>query len=101
MVTHLGLDVDQRMVRGTTGIDLVLGGHNHVVINPPQELRDCSSDVTHPGFIWALDPDLEIDPEGSPPNDPKHPDPVNHPYMMKRTCKPRGVLITHSGAFAK
>ncbi|WP_394827455.1 bifunctional metallophosphatase/5'-nucleotidase [Pendulispora albinea] len=101
MLTHLGLETDQRMVRETTGIDVVLGGHNHVVINPPQQVRDCSADPAHPGFIWTLDPDLDLDPDAPPPHDEKHPDPVDHPYMMKRLCKPRNVVIAHSGAFAK
>lgn len=101
MVTHLGLEVDQRMVRGTTGIDVVMGGHNHVVINPPQEIKDCSSDPNNPGFVWTIDPNATIDPDAPPPNDELHPDPVNHPYAFKRPCKPRKVLIAHSGAFAK
>ncbi len=101
MVTHLGLEIDQRMVRGTTGIDVVLGGHNHVVINPPQEIRDCSADPLNPGFVWAVDPNLEIDPKAPPPNDELHPDPVKHPWQFKRTCKPRNVVIAHSGAFSK
>jgi 5'-nucleotidase len=109
LLTHLGLEVDQRMVRSTTGIDLVLGGHNHIVINPPQELRDCSADPNNPGFIWEVDPNIDIDPNGDPPDDPepelKGPagvyDPVNHPYEFKRVCTPRRVIIAHSGAFAK
>jgi 5'-nucleotidase len=101
MLTHLGLEVDQRMVRGTTGIDVVLGGHNHVVINPPQELTDCSADTRSPGFIWAVDPNLDIRSDGIPPNDELHPDPVDHPYQFKRKCTPRKVIISHSGAFSK
>jgi len=109
MVTHLGLEVDQRMVRGTTGIDVVLGGHNHVVINPPQEIRDCSADPNNPGFIWAVDPNAKIDPGAEPPDDPepelKGPagalDPEFHPFQFKRACTPRKVVIAHSGAFAK
>jgi 5'-nucleotidase len=100
MVTHLGLEVDQRMVRGTTGIDIVLGGHNHVVINPPQEIRDCSADPNNPGFVWAVDPNLQIDNNATPPSGPDR-DPVNHPFAFKRACKPRRVIIAHSGAFAK
>jgi 5'-nucleotidase len=100
MVTHLGLDVDQRMVRGTTGIDVVLGGHNHVVINPPQELRDCSADPNNPGFVWAVDPNAKVDPEALPPDGPDR-DPVRHPFAIKRPCRPRRVLIAHSGAFSK
>ncbi len=106
--THLGLEVDQRMIRETTGIDVVLGSHNHIVINPPQTLRDCSADPLHPGFIWTMDPKLEIDRNSPPPNDldghltgSPHPDPINHPYMIQRACTPRKVLLAHSGAFAK
>jgi 5'-nucleotidase/UDP-sugar diphosphatase len=101
MLTHLGLEVDQRMIRSTTGIDVVLGGHNHIVINPPQQLQDCSVDALHPGYIWAVDPNLTYDTNKPAPNDDLHPDPVNHPYMFKRACKPRKVVLAHSGAFAK
>lgn len=99
MVTHMGLEVDQRMVRGTTGIDIVLGGHNHVVINPPQEIRDCSADPLNPGFVWAVDSREPFDPNAPPK--PEHADPVNHPGQFKRFCTPRRVLIAHSGAFSK
>jgi 5'-nucleotidase len=109
MLTHLGLEVDQRMVRGTTGIDVVLGGHNHIVINPPQQITDCSADENNPGFVWAVDPNASIDPNADPPDDAdpalKGPlgdyDPVNHPFAFKRQCFPRKVTIAHSGAFAK
>jgi 5'-nucleotidase len=101
MLTHLGLEVDQRMVRNTTGIDIVLGGHNHVVINPPQQIQDCSADPRHPGYIWAVDPNLTYDTDKAPPNDDLHPDPDNHPYMFKRACHPRNIIVAHSGSFAK
>jgi 5'-nucleotidase len=108
-VSHMGLEVDQRAIRGTTGLDFIMGGHNHVVINPPQEIRDCSADPAHPGFVWAVDPNAKIDPAVDPPDDPepelKGPagklDPVNHPWAFQRPCKPRRVIISHSGAFAK
>ena len=61
------------MVRGTTGIDVVLGGHNHVVINPPQEIRDCSADPNNPGFVWAVDPNAKIDVDSLPPDGPDPP----------------------------
>lgn len=107
--SHMGLEIDQRAVRTTTGLDFIMGGHNHVVINPPQEIRDCSADPNNPGFVWAIDPNAIIDPAFEPPDDPepelKGPkgnyDPVNHPYAFKRPCKPRRVVIAHSGAFAK
>ncbi len=101
MLTHLGLQPDQDMVKRTTGIDIVLGGHNHIVINPPQEIKDCSADEQNPGFVWAVDPYATVDPEKPPPNDAQHPDPQFHPYQFKRACHPRNVIIAHSGSFAK
>lgn len=108
-VSHMGLEVDQRAIRGTTGLDFIMGGHNHVVINPPQEIRDCSADPNNPGFVWAVDPNAKIDPAFAPPDDrepelqgsPGALDPVHHPFAFKRPCKPRRVVIAHSGAFAK
>lgn len=99
--THLGLEVDQRMIRETTGIDVVLGSHNHIVLNPPQVIKDCQADPQTPGYIWVLDPNLTIDTSKEAPNDADHPDPVNHPYQLKRDCKPRDVILAHSGAFSK
>ena len=100
-VTHMGLENDQRMARNTTGFDIIFGGHNHVVLNPPQQLTDCHGDGLDEGFIWAMDPNYASDDSRPPPNDARHPDPVGHPYQFARACKPRKVMITHSGAFAK
>ncbi|MFO0676349.1 MAG: metallophosphatase [Polyangiaceae bacterium] len=101
MDTHLGLEVDQRMIRNTSGIDVVMGSHNHIVINPPQTVTDCSANPNTPGYIWAVDPNLTVDPNKTPPNDADHPDPANHPWMFKRACHPRKVVLSHSGAFSK
>jgi 5'-nucleotidase len=99
VLSHLGLDVDERMVRGTTGIDVVMGGHNHIVINPPQSMQDCSADQNNPGFIWAVNPNIPFDPANPvyDPADVLH----QHPNEFRRYCTPRKVLISHSGAFAK
>jgi 5'-nucleotidase / UDP-sugar diphosphatase len=99
MLTHLGLQVDQAMIRGTTGIDAVLGGHNHVVINPPQQLEDCSADPEHPGYIWTPRPDITADP-ANPVFDPRDRY-QQHPNDAPRPCTPRKVVLAHSGAFAK
>jgi 5'-nucleotidase len=98
VLSHLGLDVDERMVENTTGIDVVEGGHNHIVINPPQVLQDCSSDPTHPGFVWSPGPGA-VDPD-HPVFDPADTDHL-HPNETRRACTPRRVTISHSGAFAK
>ncbi len=81
VVTHLGLEVDQRLIKGTEGIDVVLGGHNHIVVSPPQELFDC-------GGVDVPEATVSI-PSG------------DYGVLADRRCKPRRVLLMHSGAFAK
>src|SRR5262249_28276011 len=42
VLSHLGLELDETMIKSTEGIDLVLGGHNHIVLQPPKHVQDCS-----------------------------------------------------------
>ena len=42
VLSHLGLDGDRALVKGTTGVDLVLGGHQHVVTAQPEWEQDCA-----------------------------------------------------------
>jgi 5'-nucleotidase len=108
-VSHMGLEVDQRVVRNTSGLDFIMGGHNHVVINPPQEIKDCTADQADPGYIWEVNPKADVDLGTKAPDDPDPAlrgragnfDPELHPYKFKRACRPRRVMIVHSGAFAK
>lgn len=79
-VTHLGLEGDEDMIKHTEGIDIVLGGHNHIVVSPPKQVFDCGGVEQDQGFV-------EI------PNDKGK--------LDQRFCKPRRVLMMHSGAFAK
>ena len=41
--THLGLDEDPVMIKHTTGLDIVFGGHHHVVLDPPKTVMDCQT----------------------------------------------------------
>jgi 5'-nucleotidase len=86
-VSHLGLEVDQRMIETTTGIDVVLGGHNHIVLQPPKRVRDCSRyyDEQKQSYYVLLDDDT------NPQQGEK----------LRRYCTPRNVILAHSGAFAK
>jgi len=43
VLSHLGLDGDRALVAGTTGIDLVLGGHQHIITAAAEYEDDCSS----------------------------------------------------------
>ncbi|HEY1958664.1 MAG TPA: 5'-nucleotidase C-terminal domain-containing protein [Polyangiaceae bacterium] len=119
--SHLGLEVDQRVITETTGVDIWLGSHNHIVINPPEQITDCSADPQSPGFVWVMPPNYVVDEKTSPPSGtstqevtfangaytvddgaaPYELDPANHPYEIHRVCTPRNVILAHSGAFAK
>ena len=86
--SHLGLTSDQDMVRRTTGIDLVLGGHNHIVLQPPKRVRDCDlTDENGAHYILLNTPDGQ--------------DPDQKSVKQRRYCQPRDVVISHPGAFAK
>ncbi len=84
IVSHLGLDKDEDLIETTTGIDIVLGGHNHIVLQPPKTMRDCSRNFDEDKnsyYVEVAGPDSG--------------------EMMRRYCKPRPVTLAHSGAFAK
>lgn len=90
-VTHLGLEQDEQMIEHTTGIDVVLGGHNHIVLQPPKVVYDCH-DTDADGHHYV---DM-ADGAGQDPDDKSRP-----PSTFRRYCNPRPVLLAHSGAFAK
>ncbi len=43
VLSHLGLDEDRALVRSTTGVDVVLGGHQHLVTAEAEWEDDCQS----------------------------------------------------------
>jgi hypothetical protein len=42
VLSHLGLDEDRALLQETTGVDIVLGGHQHVLTAEPEWQDDCS-----------------------------------------------------------
>lgn len=76
VLSHLGLTEDYELIRNTTGIDIVFGGHHHIVLNPPKRILDCQRESMWPDWREEFDR--------------RHAD-----------CKPREVVLVHSGAFAK
>ncbi len=44
-LTHLGLKGDEEMIRNTSGLDVVLGGHQHLTIDSALERFDCAPSV--------------------------------------------------------
>ncbi len=121
-VTHLGLDVDERMISNTTGIDVVLGGHNHIVLQPPKRVQDCTAHAeTDPEtnerrtFITLNGPEA-VDDHSVCATDEDCPSSAGPGFCqgslatlaagqgickVKRYCAPRDVVLAHSGAFAK
>lgn len=119
VVSHVGLEDDVRMIEHTTGVDVVLGGHLHIVLNPTQVVEDCHAvDETGRHFIPQLIP------QGQPgavaatqaatcaQGDCCDPSGVCRPAggrnywqlargYQKRFCTSRRVLLQHSGAFMK
>jgi 5'-nucleotidase / UDP-sugar diphosphatase len=108
-VTHLGLDVDERMIENTSGIDVVLGGHNHIVLQPPKRVQDCSANVddkTGKHFIWldtgdACSTDADCGSGGNCLAGAQAKIDGTGVCQEKRFCEPRDVILAHSGAFAK
>ncbi len=63
LVSHLGIDDDIRIARETQGVDLILGGHTHTLLEQPMEIG--GSRIVHVGAQaeyagrMALDFDLK------------------------------------------
>jgi 5'-nucleotidase len=74
VLTHLGLEADERLVRETSGIDVVLGGHQHLALDEPRVLLDCGGRG-----------------EGS----------IEDAWGRERRCRSRSVPVVHSGAYGK
>jgi 5'-nucleotidase len=71
VATHLGLDGDEELVRATSGIDVVLGGHQHLLLDEPVWVHDCARGVA--SGAWG----------------------------RSRPCRSRPVPIIHSGAYGR
>ncbi|HYP75301.1 MAG TPA: bifunctional UDP-sugar hydrolase/5'-nucleotidase [Polyangiaceae bacterium] len=44
-LSHLGLEGDQRLIAGTTGLDVVLGGHQHLALDEARRTTDCGAEL--------------------------------------------------------
>jgi len=76
VASHLGLTADEELIRNTSGIDVLLGGHHHIVLSPPKStVLDCQ--VNQMDSMWR------------------------ERFTLTHSCEPREVVLVHSGAFAK
>ncbi len=116
VLSHLGPTDDITMIQNTSGIDVVLGGHLHIVLDPTLEVTDCQAfdqqgrhfipAPTTAGTQWnphaaqcaateCCDPSGTCAPQGA----------ITwwRPAIgyTPRYCNPRRVLLQHSGAFVK
>jgi 5'-nucleotidase / UDP-sugar diphosphatase len=88
IVSHIGLEYDERMISNTSGVDVVLGGHNHIVLQPPKQLLDCQKiDEQGNHYVNIVSPEAQASGEEI--------------KYVRRRCEPRPVVLAHSGAFAK
>ena len=115
VVSHVGLEDDVRMLENTTGVDIVLGGHLHIVLNPTQQVDDCRAvNARGEHFIPQL-ADPTLDPANIAACAPGDccssfgtcaPQGTRAYWQVargfrERRCTPRRVLLQHSGAFMK
>lgn len=111
LLDHLGLTEDESIGRNICGLDLILGGHHHIALNPPKLIeykpdeKYISAEKDPDAELLVVDPDA---PEGGEDDDDdaadeaegEDPDPprgLGHcPAAHKRT-----TLLAHPNAFAK
>ena len=71
VASHLGLQDDLELIRHTRGVDLVLGGHLHIVLDPPMVLSNADGEdvvLMHSGafgkYVGRLDVVVRASPQG-------------------------------------
>lgn len=102
MLTHSGVTSDENLVERTSGIDVLLGGHLHIVLNPPKIVQDCAR-VDEDGRHYIEYPSgssgtrcLSFDADGSCLSLGEAEN-----ASIRRYCRQRDVVLAHSGAFMK
>ena len=63
VLSHQGLDGDYKIAENVKGVDLILGGHHHVVLDPPKVLKGPDGRdviVVHSGVNLKVVGELEI-----------------------------------------
>lgn len=115
IVSHIGLEDDINTLALSTGVDIVLGGHLHIVLNPTQDVSDCRPfDQRGQHFIPVVADShaAPVSPTACGAEECCAPSGVCPPAGTRtwwqlargyraRTCTPRRVALQHSGAFMK
>ena len=99
VLTHLGLGEDEEVIRNTRGIDMVFGGHLHVVLNPPKLIPDLDGrmvPLVHSGaflkYVGRFDGVFTTDPD-----EPWNLELVSHDYkaIPVDSTIPEDPALTH------
>lgn len=109
LLDHLGLTEDEEIARNICGLDLILGGHHHIALNPPKLIdykpdeKYLSAEVDEDASMLVVDPDA---PEGGEDDDnlADEEDGSKDPPRGLGHCPPehvRQTLLAHPNAFAK
>jgi 5'-nucleotidase / UDP-sugar diphosphatase len=95
LVGHLGLGEDEFLARNVCGLDLILGGHHHVVLEPPKLIPfDRDPDIVFSG-------EIEVDLDGLDPSMAGHDRDFGSILNECPEEWKRETLLSHPGAFAK
>jgi len=94
VLDHLGLGEDETIARNLCGIDLILGGHHHIALDPPKLIQyDPDPDILFGGEVESEDPL----PDGTPISQDDFNDILGYcPDEWKRD-----TLLSHPNAFSK
>ncbi|MBN1946622.1 MAG: bifunctional metallophosphatase/5'-nucleotidase [Bradymonadales bacterium] len=83
-LSHAGLTEDHEIIEGTVGLDLVMGGHLHIVLDPPRKVHDASGReviLCHSGAFLKYLGRLDVILEGRE-DDPHDFEVVSHRYEI-------------------
>jgi len=90
-VSHQRLPGDEQIIANTEGIDVVFGGHLHIVLSPPEVIRDCRPDPSCPQLIDFMERRGCLETTRNAQGE-----------LLSVTYKSsRSVPLMHSGAFLK
>ena len=61
MLSHLGLGTDREIATAVDGIDIVLGGHSHSIVNPEEIVNDTIIIQAGSSAAWIAQLDVDVD----------------------------------------
>lgn len=90
LLSHMGLGGDEMIARNVCGLDLILGGHHHVALDPPKIIEFDPDPAVTSGEVEDGDYDADEEPKTGNPA-------IDNCSAAHR----RSVIMSHPNAFAK